>query len=127
MIWALLAMYFLSGTGVVSGAVLTADEVATLRDQVSIVIEDADRQKAVSATLKALHEEARAFEKSFAKSGKKLSKLYAEHADNRELMSTVLDGLNAEWSGRQTRATDALFKLRGQLTEQEWTDLFESD
>lgn len=123
MIWALLAWYFFGG-GVGSGAILTSSDVDDLRERVAIVIEDETRRQAAAQKLKELKKDVRAFEKAFAKSGKKLNKLYKDHEGDREEALAILDDLNSDWAAGQERALDARFGLRNELTKEEWSALF---
>ena len=124
MIWAFLAWYFFGGAGGVSGAILTSSGVDELRDQIPIVVEDESRRKSASRTLVDLKKEVEAFEKSFGRSGRKLNKLYVDHADNREEAYLILDNLNSQWEAAQGRALDLRFELRDEMTETEWSALF---
>lgn len=124
MIWALLAWYFFGGGGAVSGAILTSSGVDNISEQVAIVVEDDTRRQSAQQTIKGLKKELKAFEKSFAKSGRKLSKLYEDHADNREEALAILAELNSEWKAGQESALDTRFALRDTMTEDEWAAVF---
>lgn len=126
MIWALLAWYLLGGA-TSGGAILTSTGVAQLRDRVEIVVADEARQSAAEEIFNRLHDDVRAFEKSFSKSGKRLNKLYKLHEDNRPEALAILDNLNAEWATGQARALDARFALREELTREEWVALLDRD
>jgi len=123
-IWALLAWYFFGGGGVGSGAILTSSGIDDISEQVAIVVQDETRVRSAAQTLKGLRKEIKAFEKSFAKSGRKLNKLYEDHADNREEALAILAELNSEWKVGQESALDARFALRDTMTEDEWTAVF---
>lgn len=123
MIWALLAWYFFGG-GVGSGAILTSSGVDDLSEQVAIVVEAETRRESATRTLKSLKKDVKAFEKTFARSGKKLNKLYKDHEGDREEALAILDDLNSEWATGQERALDARFALRDELSEEEWSELF---
>jgi len=124
MIWALLAWYFFGSGGVGSGAILTSSGVDELGNKVAIVVEDDTRRQSATRTLRDLKKDAKAFEKSFRKSGRQLNKLYEEHADNRQEALVILNDLNSEWEAAQGRALDARFALREQMSEKEWSALF---
>jgi hypothetical protein len=124
MIWALLAWYFFGGGGAVSGTILTSSGVDDISEQVAIVVEDETRRQSAQQTIKGLKKELKAFEKSFAKSGRKLSKLYEDHADNREEALAILAELNSEWKAGQESALDTRFALRDTMTEDEWAAVF---
>jgi hypothetical protein len=124
MIWALLAWYFFGGGGAGSGAILTSSGVDDISDQVAIVVEDETRRQSAKQTLKGLKKELKTFEKSFTKSGRKLNKLYKDHADNREEALAILAELNSEWKAGQENALDARFALRDTMTEDEWAAVF---
>ena len=124
MIWALLALYFFGGGGLGAGTVLTSSDVEQLNQQVEVMIEDDTRRQLAMQTLKQLGKDLNQFEKAFAKSGRKLDKLYKNHADNREDALALLDDLDREWQKGQERALDARFELRNKLTEEEWSQLF---
>jgi hypothetical protein len=126
MIWALLAWYFFSGVAG-TGAVLTSAEVADLQERAAVVVGDAPKRRFVQETLGDLHSAAKNFEKSFARSGRQLNRLYEDHADNRDEARAILDGLNREWEAGQAHALDARYALRDKLTEAEWAALFGSD
>jgi len=124
MFWALMAWYFLGGSTVASGSVLTSAGVADLEERVAILVEDPIRQQSAARTLKDLRASVKSFEKTFAKSGKQLKRLYVDHADNRDEALAIFDDLNSEWEAGQKRALDARFALRDQLTEDAWQALF---
>jgi hypothetical protein len=126
MIWALLAWYFLGGV-TTTGAVLRSADVADLQESAATVIEDESRRQSVDETLVDLRVAAKDFEKSFARSGKQLNRLYEDHTDNQQQALTILQELNREWEAGQGHALDARFALRDQLTEDEWAALFDND
>jgi hypothetical protein len=126
MIWALLAAYFLGGgLGGINGSMLTTGAIDVLSEQAQTIIDSPSRAAAAQQVLKELRQEVRAFERSFGKSGKMLSRSYKDHSSTREHALTILNDLNSDWQTRQTRAIDLRFKLREQMTEEEWGELFQ--
>ena len=128
MIWALLAAYFLGGgLGGVNGSLLTTAVVKQLSEHTETIIDDPTRAAAAQQTLKELRKEIKAFERTFAKSGKKLTKSYKNHAAGQEHAFAILSDLNSSWEAMQLSAIDLRFELRDQMTEAEWTELFAQD
>lgn len=126
MIWALLAAYFLGGgLGGISGSMLTTGAIDVLSEQAQTVIDSPPRAAAAQRLLKELRKEVGAFERSFAKSGRKLNKLYTDHSSTHEDTLTILNDLNSDWEAGQLRAIDLRFELRDQMTEEEWGELFQ--
>jgi precorrin-2 methylase len=125
MIWALLAAYFLGGgLGGVNGSLLTTGAIDVLSEQAEIVLDSSTRAAAAQRVLKELRKEIRAFERSFAKSGRKLNKSYKDHSSTQEYALTILSDLNSDWEAMQLQAIDLRFELRDQMTEEEWGELF---
>jgi hypothetical protein len=124
MIWALLAMYLLGGGAGGSGGMLTSAGVEQLSARAEIVIADASRAEAAQKTLTELEKEAKAFEKTFAKSGKQLIKSYKDHASEVDLERIIQEDLNAGWKISQQRALDLRFELKESMREKEWAALF---
>lgn len=125
MIWALLAIFFLSG-GVsgVSGSMLTPEYVNQVSKRVDTLIPDAARASVAQQTLSELNQEAEKFQKIFLDSGEQLDKAYSDHSDDGRQAGRILDELNADWAVEQKAAIDLRFKLRESVTKQEWTELF---
>ena len=123
MIWALLAMYLLGGSGV-SGGMLTAAGVKQLSARAEVVIEDPSRSESAQETMGKLRKEAKVFEKVFAKAGKQLTKSYKDHASNVDEELAILESLNAGWESSQQHALDLRFELKESMTEEEWAALF---
>ena len=126
MIWALLAAYFLGGgLGGISGSMLTTGAIDVLSEQAETVIDSPTRAAAARQVLKELRKEVWAFERSFAKSGRKLTRVYTDYSSTHEDALTVLNDLNSDWEAGQLRAIDLRFELRDQMTEEEWGELFQ--
>ncbi len=127
MIFALLAAYFLGGGigGVTGASVLTTAGVNQVSERAKVVIEDPDRSKAAQSTLKDLRNGAKNFQKNFGKSGKQLTKAYADHTAEREQILNILADLNSSWEVSQQRALDLRFELKDSMTEAEWATLFD--
>ena len=126
MIWALLAAYFLGGgLGGISGSLLTTGAIDVLSQQAETIIDSPTRAAAAQQLLKELRKEVRAFERSFAKSGRKLNKVYKDYSSTHEDALTILNDLNSDWEAGQLRAIDLRFALRDQMTEEEWGELFQ--
>jgi hypothetical protein len=126
MIWALLAAYFLGGgLGGIDGSLLTTGAIDVLSEQAETVIDSPARAAAAQQVLKELRQEIKAFERSFAKSGRKLNKSYKYYSSTREHALTILNDLNADWEAMQLKAIDLRFELRDQMTEEEWGELFQ--
>ena len=126
MIWALLAMYFLSGV-VATGAVMTSGDVTELQERVATLIDDEAQRQSANAKLGELHDTVKDFEKSYARTARQLNRLYKDHEDNRQQALTILDQLNREWEAGQVQALDTRFALRDQISESEWAALFSDD
>ncbi len=126
MIWALLAIYFLGG-GVGSGSMLTSGGVKQLSARTEVVIENPGRAKAAQQTLAKLRKEAKAFEKVFSKSGKKLKKSYKDHDASVGQARVILEDLNSSWKYSQQRALDLRFELKESMTGEEWAALFSTE
>ena len=125
MIWALLAAYFLGGgLGGVSGSLLTTAIVKQLSEQTETIIDDPTRAAAAQQTLKELRKEIRVFERTFAKSGRQLTKSYKDHEADQEQAFAILNELNSDWEAMQLRAIDLRFELQDHMTEGEWAELF---
>jgi hypothetical protein len=126
MIWALLAAYFLGGgLGGISGSMLTTGAIDVLSEHAETVIDSPPRAAAAQQLLKELRKEVRAFERSFAKSGRKLNKVYTDYSSTQEDALTILNDLNSDWEAGQLKAIDLRFELRDQMTEEEWGELFQ--
>ena len=126
MIWALLAAYFLGGgLGGINGSLLTTAAIDVLSEQAGIIIDNPTRAAAAQQVLKELRKDIRAFELSFAKSGRKLTKSYKDYSSKPEHALTVLTDLNSDWEIMQLRAIELRFELRDQMTEEEWGELFQ--
>jgi hypothetical protein len=127
MLMALMAMYFFGGAGGDTGAVLTSSGVKDLQERVEFVIEDDARRDSATELLKDLGSDVKAFEKTFASSGKQLNKLYRTHGVATEDALAVFDDLNAHWAEGQEQALNARFALRDMLSEEEWSAIFDTD
>jgi len=123
MLMALLAAYFLGGGGV-AGSILTSASVKNLSSQVEMVVDDPARADQAQELFAQLRKEVKAFEKGFAKSGKRLTKAYKDHAADVAEALLVLDELNSGWTQSQQSALDLRFELKELLTEDEWAALF---
>ncbi|MDH3743654.1 MAG: hypothetical protein OES47_00970 [Acidobacteriota bacterium] len=126
MLIALLAAFLLGGGGA-SGAILTPGTVKEIGKQVEAQVSDTARAEAAAETLAKLKVEVKGFEKTFAKSGKGLTKLYKDHGADGDRMQGVLAELNASWEASQQRAIDLRFELKESLTEEEWAAVFEGE
>ena len=125
MIMALLAAYFLSGgLGGASGGMLTTAAVKQMSEQAESTIVDPVRAEATQQVFAELRKEVKGFEKTFAGSGKQLTKSYRDHTANADQALALLEDLNADWAASQQRALDLRFALRDQMTEEEWAALF---
>ena len=125
MIWALLAAYFLGGgVGGASGTILTPASIKQLSARTEEVIIDSVRADAAQQTLTELRKEAKAFQKTFSKSGNQLNKSYKDHADGGDQALLILDELNSGWEVSQQRAIELRFELKNSMTEEEWVTLF---
>ena len=122
MIWALLAMYFLGGGGV-GGSMLTPSSVKQMSKQVGLVIEDPARVDAIEDQFDALRGEIKAFDKTFAKSGKAMAKLYRDHDSGSTELLAALEELNTEFDEAQGRALDARFEITALVSETEWSQI----
>jgi 16S rRNA C1402 N4-methylase RsmH len=123
MLIALLAAFLLGGGGA-SGAILTPSSAKAIGKSIEATVQDGERLEAASVTVKDLRAEVKAFDKTFAKSGKALAKLYKNHGATAEQMKGVLDDLNGEWSTAQARAIELRFELKDSLTAEEWQAIF---
>ncbi len=126
MIMALLAAFFLGGSiaGTAGGSAMTTAGINQIGERAKVVIVDADRSEAAQSTLKEIRNEIKGFEKIFGKSGRQLTKLYADHAAEREQALNILADLNSSWEASQQRTLDLRFELRDSMTEAEWSELF---
>jgi hypothetical protein len=127
MIWALLAGYFLMGSGAVGGGLLTPAGLKQTSARTEVVIEDPSREEAAQETLAKLGKEVKAFEKMFTKSGKELTKSYKDHASSIEQEHATQGVLNSNWKVAQQRALDLRFELKASMTEEEWMELFSTE
>jgi hypothetical protein len=127
MIWALLAGYFLMGSGGVGGGLLTPAGLKQTSGRIEVVIEDPSREAAAQETLAKLGKEVKAFEKMFTKSGKELIKSYKDHASSIEQERVIQAELNSNWNVAQQRALDLRFELKASMTVEEWTELFSAE
>jgi hypothetical protein len=123
---AALLVAFLLGGGGASGAILTPGTVKEIGKQVEAQVSDTARAEAAAETLAELKVEVKGFEKTFAKSGKALTKLYKDHTADAAQMQAELDQLNVSWEESQRRALDLRFALKESLTEEEWAAVFGS-
>ena len=121
---AALLVAFLLGGGGVAGGILSTGTVKQIGKQVEAAVQDPARAATAAETLGALKAEIKGFEKSFARSGKDLGKLYKNHGADAEAMLAVLDDLNAGWEASQRRAIDLRFELKESLTAEEWAAVF---
>lgn len=127
MIWMLLATYFLGGgLGGVHGSLLTAAALNELSDRAEVVITVESRAVTAKAVVKQLRKEVSRFERKFARSGRQLNRSYRRHEADREQAYAILHDLNEDWEIMQRRAIDLRFELRDAVTEEEWSQLFES-
>lgn len=125
MIWALLAAYFLGGGfGAVHGGLLTSAAVKELSVQAQVIIDDSQRAGAAEEILRDLRKKVGRFERKFARSGRQLTRFYRSHEANEQEALAVLRKLNEEWEAVEREAIDLRFRLRGQMTEEEWTELY---
>jgi len=127
MIWALLAAYFLGGgLGAVHGGLLTSAGVKDLSEQAQVIIADPERADAARSTLRDLRKKVGKFERTFARTGRRLNRDYKSHDANAQKAMATLGEFNREWEAVQREAIDLRFQLRDQMTEEEWTRLFPS-
>ena len=124
MIWALLALYFFGGASATNANILTSSVLEDMAVRVEIAVNERSRLEETKTILDRLQKHLKSFEKVFAKSGRQLNKLYADHSANREEALEILGMLNGEFEERQMQALDAWLELRGTLTEEEWNILF---
>ena len=123
MLAALLIAFFLGASGA-SGAILTESLLKDFDERAQHVIADQVRADAVSAEVTAIGHELKHFNKTFARSGKSLSKLYKDHGGDAASMQAELDLLNADWEAAQLRAIEHRFNIREQMTPEEWEAAF---
>ena len=126
MLAALLIAFFLGASGA-SGAVLTQGMLKDFDERTQQAIDDPARAEVVSAEVAAMADELKHLNKTFAKSGKSLSKLYKDHSADSASMQAQLDALNADWEAAQTRAVEHRFNVRDQMTQEEWQAVFADD
>ena len=124
MLVALLAAYLLGGGAGVSGGILTPAAVKQIGKQVEATVSDPARAESAAQTLAELKTEMKGFEKTFAKSGKELTKLYKDHAADAGQMLAVLEEFSTGWEASQKRAIDLRFELKESLTEEQWATVF---
>jgi hypothetical protein len=122
-----LMMAFLLGGGGAGGAILTSETVKQLGKEIQTEVSDPLQAEAAAGTLAELKSEIKGFEKTFAKSGKQLTKLYKDHAAGADEMQAALDELNTSWKASQDKAIDLRFELKESLTEEEWAAVFGSE
>lgn len=126
MLAAILIAFFLGGS-VASGAILTKEALNDFDDRSQQVIDDPERAEAVKAEVDAIKDELKRFNKTFAKSGKLLTKTYKDHDADSASMQAQLDLLNADWEAAQLRAIDHRFNIREQITAAEWQATFANE
>ena len=125
MLLALLAAYLLGGGGA-SGAILSVPAVKQTEASVEANVADPGRAEAAAAELAAMKAEVKAFEKTFARSGKQLTKLFKDHGAGAAEMQAVLDALNGDWEEAQSEALEIRARLKEQLAREEWDAVFGS-
>ena len=123
MLMALLAAYLLGGGGV-SGGILTVPEVKQIQARVEANVADSSRAEAAATELAALKAEIKSFDKTFGKSGKRLTKLFKDHGAGAAEMQAELDALNRDWADAQSEALEIRARLKKQLTREEWQAVF---
>lgn len=126
MLAALLIAFFLGASGA-SGAILTQGAIKDFDERAQQAIADPARAELVSAEVAAMGVELKHFNKTFAKSGKSLTKSYKDHGADSAGMQAQLDALNTDWEAAQTRAIEHRFKIREQMTLEEWQAVFAND
>ena len=125
MIWALLAMYFLGGgLAGVNGSMLTISVVKELRAASENVISNPQRANAAQETLRKLQKEIARFERKFARTGWQLNRYYRSHAADEKPALDTLHRFNRDWEVMQRQAIELRFRLREEMTEEEWNALF---
>ena len=90
MLAALLIAFFLGGSGA-AGAMLTQAMLKDFDHRSQQVIADQGRSDAVTAEVAAISDELKKFDKTFAKSGRSLSKIYKDHSADAASMQAQLD------------------------------------
>lgn len=127
MIWALLAVYFLGGgLAGVSGTMLTIPVVKELRAASENVISDPERAEAAQETLRELQKGIARFERKFTRTGWQLNRYYRNHTADAQLALDTLHRFNRDWEAMQRQAIELRFRLREEMTEEEWNLLFAS-
>lgn len=120
MIMAMLVAYFLGGLSAIDGGMLSSSGLKEMSLRSQIVIADPERAEAAHDLLRGLKKKIGAFERAFAREGRELNRLYRNHESNEDQAFTILRQANAEWEVIQRQALDVRFRLRDQMTEEEW-------
>lgn len=127
MIWALLAVYFLGGgLAGVSGTMLTIPVVKELRAASENVISDPERAEAAQDILRELQKGIARFERKFTRTGWQLNRSYRNHTADEQVALDTLHRFNRDWEAMQRQAIELRFRLREEMTEEEWNLLFTS-
>jgi hypothetical protein len=120
MLIAIMTILFLGGGGAF-GPMLFIDSAM---DNAKVAIEDKDKRKEATATLKSMKKRSKAYLKSLKKLSKEMNSEFDEHSANEQEIDATWDSIfemNSEYSND---LVDMRFELRDQLSRAEWEGLF---
>lgn len=123
MLVALLMAFFLGGAGS-GGGILTRTMLEDIDVRLQQEISDPARAKKVAGEVAGLRDELKRFEKTFAESGKALTKTYEDHAAGAVTIQAELDALDSAWEAAHSRALDHRFAIKENMTREEWGKVF---
>ena len=124
MLAAILMAFFLGGAGGIFGGILTQSILEDADSRMQQAIDEPARAERAAALIKELSSEMKGFDKTFARSGKALTRIYKDHTAEEGAMQAQLDTLNSDWESAQARALDLRFDVKEVMTREEWQRAF---
>jgi hypothetical protein len=122
MLIALFTILFLGGspTGML-------DFIADTQDEVKVVMEKDDRRKEALGTLKAMKKRANAHNKMVKRTSKEMNKTLSSDDVTDSDVDTIWDAYFSQRAAYNQDMLNLRYQLKGQMTREEWQQVFSAD
>lgn len=120
----LFILMFASSVMWVNADLSTPEELKQSGAKTVAAVQDPVRRAEVDKVVKEILAESKQANKRFQAARKQIKVQYQDHAAGADEALLVLSDLNADWQVVQQRMINLQFKLREQMTEEEWNQIY---
>lgn len=120
----LIVLIFAGASIALSPDLTSQEELKRAGARVLATVDDPVRRAEVDETVVKILNKSNRFNRAYQDAVKKIRKQYQDHSSGAEEAFVVLREFETAWESAQMEMVDLQFKLREQLTEDEWNEIY---